>query len=40
MVDILVKEQVKYEDIALQDDDEGGDDDIEDTWELVNVNDD
>jgi hypothetical protein len=40
MVDMPMEEQVKYEDIALQEDDEGDDGDIEDTRELVDREDD
>jgi hypothetical protein len=39
MVDMAVKEQVEYKEVALQDDDDGDDADIEDTRELVDNDD-
>jgi hypothetical protein len=35
MVDMAVEEQVQYEELAVQEDDQGDDDDIEETRELV-----
>jgi hypothetical protein len=40
MVDMPMEEQVEYEEIALQEDEEGDDADIEDTRELVDMEDD
>jgi hypothetical protein len=40
MVDMPMEEQVEYEEIALQEDEEGDDADIEDTRELLDMEDD